>query len=142
MGDHVALTQGAQGQFLAHGLAVLLVIDALGRERRRQLVEGNLVVRGDFLQRAVQLFVGHREANALGVLRLDLLQYQPIEHLLLEHALRGQFDLLFLQPFGDRVHLRIELAFQHQAVVDDGRNAVEQLAVDADIAGLRLGLNG
>ena len=120
-------------------LAILLVVDALSRERRRQLVEGNLVAAGDLLQRAVQLLVGDRQADPLGVLRLNFLQYQPIEHLLLEHALRGQLDLLFLQPLGDRIHLRVQFALQHQAVVDDGGNAVEQFAVHADVAGLRQG---
>ena len=56
-----------------------------------------------------------------------------------QHALRGQFDLLFLQPPGHRLHLRVQLALQHQAVVHDGRNAVEQFAVHADVPRLRMG---
>ena len=139
VGDDVALAQGAQGQFLAHGLAILLVVDALGRERRRQLIEGDFVAARDLLQRAVQLLVRDGQADPLGMLGLNFLQNQSIEHLLFEHALRGQFDLLFLQPLGDRVHLRVQFAFQHQAVIDDGRNAVEHFAVHADIAGLRMG---
>ena len=43
VGDHVALPQGAQGEFLAHALAVLLVVDALRGERRGQLVERDFV---------------------------------------------------------------------------------------------------
>ena len=137
--DHVALAQGGQGQLLAHGLAILLVVDALRRQRGRQLIEGDLIAAGDFLQGAVQLLVRHGQTDPLGVLRLNFLQYQPVEHLLLEHALRGQLHLLFLQPLGDRVHLRIEFAFQHQAVVHDGGDAVEHLAVHADVPGLRVG---
>ena len=73
------------------------------------------------------------------MLRLNFLQDQPIEHLLLEHALRGQFDFLFLQPLGDGIHLGVQFAFQHQPVIDDGGNAVEHFAVHADVAGLRIG---
>ncbi len=73
------------------------------------------------------------------MLRLNFLHDQTIEHLLLEHALRGQFDFLFLQPLGDRVHLGVQLAFQHQAVVHDGGDAVEHFTVHADIPGLCMG---
>ena len=54
----------------------------------------------------------------------------------LQHALGGQFDFLFLQALGHRVHLHVQFAFQDQAVIDDGRDAVEQFAVNADVAGL------
>ena len=136
VGDHVALPQGAQGELLAHALAILLVIDALGGERGRQLVERDLVALGDLLQGAVELLVRDGQADVLGPLRLDLLQDQPLEHLLAQHALRGKLHFLFLQPLGHRIHLLVELALEHQAFVHDGRDAVEQLAVGADIPGL------
>jgi hypothetical protein len=125
MGDDVALPQGAQHHFFAHGFAVLLVVDALCFERRGQLVEGNLVARGDFLQCAVELFVRNRQAHFGGTLRLDFLQHQALQHLLLEHALRGQFDLLLFEALGDRVELRIQIALQHHAIVDDRRDPIE-----------------
>ena len=138
VGDDVALSQGGQRQLLAHGLAVLLVIDPLGREGGRQLIERDLIALGDLLKRAVQLFVRDGQADPLGALRLDLLQDQAVEHLLAQHALGGQLDLLFLKPLRDRIHLRVELALQDQAVVHDGRNAVQQFAVHADVPGLRM----
>src|SRR6202789_3082214 len=116
--DHVALPQGGQGQFLAHALTVLLVVHALRGERRRQLVEGDFIAARDLLQRAVQLLVGYRQADSLGLLRLNFLHDQPIENLLFEHALRGQFDFLLLQTLDDPIDLSVQLAFHTQAVVD------------------------
>ena len=139
MCDHVALAQRAQGELLAHALAVLLVVHALCREGGRQLVERDLVALGDLLECAIQLFIGNGQADVLGALSLDLLKDQTLEHLLLEHALRGEFDLLFLETLGDRLHLLIELALQDDAVVDDGRNTVQQFAVYANVARLSAG---
>ncbi len=68
VGDHVALSQGAQRELLAHALAILLVIDALGGERGRQLVERYLVALGDLLQRAIELLIRNGQADVLGAL--------------------------------------------------------------------------
>ena len=72
-------------------------------------------------------------------LTLDLLEDEALEHLLAQHALRGQLHFLFLEALGDRVHLLVELALEHEAVVHDGRDAVEQLAMSADVPCLRRG---
>ena len=130
---HVALAQCLQRQFLAHRFAVLLVVDPLGRERGRQLVERNLVARRDVLQRAVQLFVRNGKADPLRPLFLDFLKYQPVQHLFLQNAVRRQRDLLILEALGHGIHLRVELALQDDAVVDHGGDAVEQDAARADI---------
>ena len=137
--DHVALPQGAQGQFLAHALAVLLVVDSLRRERRRQLIEGNLVALAISCRAPFNCSSEMVRPTCLARCAWISCRISRSSTCCLQHALRGQLDLLFLQPLGHRVHLRVQLALQHQAVVDDGRNAVEQLAVDADIAGLRTG---
>ena len=75
----------------------------------------------------------------LGPLSLDLLKDQALEHLLFENALGGKLDFLFLEALGDRLHLVVELALQDDAVVDDGRNAVQQFTVYADVARLGVG---
>jgi hypothetical protein len=139
MGDDIALPQGAQGQLLAHRFAIYLVIDTLRRQGRRQLIERDFISRGNLLQRAVQLFVGHGQADVLRALHFNFLQDQTIYHLLLEHTLRVQFDPLLLQALLHRRHLNVEFALQDQPVVDDGRNPVEHFAVSADVAGLRMG---
>jgi hypothetical protein len=113
------------------------MIWAITSRCRSQLVERDLVAGRNVLQRAVQLFVGNRQADVLGALHLNFLQHQTIEHLLLQHALRGQLDFLILQPLGDRIHLGVELAFQDQTIVHNGRDPVEKLAVNAEVAGLR-----
>jgi hypothetical protein len=58
--------------------------------------------------------------------------------LLFEYVLRRQRDFLFLQPLGHGVDLGIEFGLEHQSIVDDRRNAIEHLAVYADIASLCL----
>ncbi len=50
------------------------------------------------VERGVELLVGDLEAGVVGVLQLDLLQDQALEHLLAQHVLRRQLELLRLQP--------------------------------------------
>ena len=134
--DHVALTQHVQGHFLAHRFAVLLVVDALSFQGRGQLVERNLVVRGDLLQRAVQLLVRNRQSDLGRALRLDLRQHEPLQNLLFQNAGARQLDFLFFKALRHRFELRVQLALQHDAVVYDRGDAIQQRAMTADIAGL------
>jgi hypothetical protein len=53
-------------------------------------------------------------------------QHEALEHLLPQDVRRRQLLPLLLNAVGDRAHLLLELATQHDAVVDDGRDAVEQ----------------
>jgi len=43
---------------------------------------------------------------------------------------------LLLEPVRDHAHLLIEVAAQHDAVVDDGRDPVEQHALRAELGAL------
>ena len=134
--DYVALAQGVQRQFPAHGFAILLVLNALRLERGGQLVKWDLVADRDVLQCGVQLLIGDVEADLLGTLHLDFLQDQPLEHLLAQHARTWQSDFLFDQALGDRVELAVHLGLQHQAVVDDRRNAIKNFTMRPQIPGL------
>ena len=82
---------------------------------------------------------GHLDAEALGALHLDLLQDQALEHLLADDVGRRQLRALALQPVGDERALRVELALQHHALVDDGDHAVERDAARGHVARLREG---
>ncbi len=57
--------------------------------------------------------------------------HQPLEHLLAEDVARRQLLAGLLDAVGDHPHLLVEFAAQHDAVVDDGGDAVEQLAARA-----------
>ena len=96
--QHVALAQQLQGELLAHLLAVGGVVDALLRQRLRQLGERDVVALGDVLERLVHGLVGDLDAGVIGALHLDLLQDQALEHLLAQHVLRRQLELLLAQP--------------------------------------------
>ena len=124
--DHVALAQQRERELLAHGVAIAGVVDALRGQRLRQLRQRDVVALGDFLERAVQRLVGNLEAGAVRALHLDFLQHQPLEHLLAQHVLRRQLELLLAQALGDHGDLLVELALEHDAVVDHGGDAVEQ----------------
>jgi hypothetical protein len=65
------------------------------------------------------------------------LQHQALEHLLAQHVLRRQLDVLLLQALRDQHQLLVELALQHHAIVHGGRDTIEQLAARAQIARLR-----
>ena len=88
------------------------------------------------------MLVGYLDAGAVGALHLDLLQHQPLEHLLAQHVLRRELELLLAQPLADHMDLGVELALEHHAVVDDRRYAVEQLAAGCELARLRARLPG
>ena len=133
---HVALAQQRERELLAHGVAIGGVVDALRRERFGQLRQRDLVALGDFRQRVVQRLVGHLDAGALGALHLQLLQDQALEHLLAQHVLRRQLELLLPQALGDRGDLLVELAGEHDAVVHDGGDPVEQHAAGGQLARL------
>src|SRR2546430_9926716 len=53
--------------------------------------------------------------------------FRSLEHLLAQDVLRRQLELLLAQPPTHGLHLCIQLAVEHDAVIDDGRHAVEQL---------------
>ncbi len=134
--DHVALAQDLHREFLADAFAIAGVVDALAGQRGRQVGQRDLVLLGDVAQRVVQRLVGHLDAGAIRTLHLQLLQDQAVEHLLAQHVLGRQLELLRAQALGDDQHLLVELARQHDAFVDGGRDAVEQLAGAAGFAGL------
>jgi len=117
------------------------VSDADADEKARQMSISAALTSFEWQERKVNLLDTPGEpsfvADALGALRLDFLQYQTIQHLLPQDALRGQFHFLILEPLADGVHLHVQLALQHQSVVDDRGNAIEQFAVHADVARLR-----
>ena len=71
-----------------------------------------------------------------GALHLQFLQHQAVEHLLAQHVLRRQVEVLRAQALGDDEHLLVELARQHHALIDGGGDAVEQHARAAGLAGL------
>src|SRR2546430_1299775 len=64
--------------------------------------------------------------------------FRSLEHLLAKDVLRRQLELLLAQPPTHGLHLRVELAVEHDAVIDDGRHAVEQFTLGGQLAGLRL----
>ena len=80
-GDDVALAQQLQLHLAADLVAEIAVVDALLRERLRQVGERDVVALGDVVERAVEHLVGHVDADAVGALELDLLDDQPFEDL-------------------------------------------------------------
>ena len=61
--DDVALTQQLQRHLAADLVAEGAIVDALLRERLRQVGEADAVALGDVVERAVQHFVGHLNAE-------------------------------------------------------------------------------
>ena len=66
--DDVALTQQLQRHLAADLVAEIAIVDALLRERPRQVGEGDLVALGDVVERAVEHLFGHFDADAVGAL--------------------------------------------------------------------------
>ena len=105
----------------------------------RHLLELDVVALGDVAQRLVQHLVRHLHAEPSGALDLDLLEDQPLEHLLADDVGGRQLRALALQAVGDEGALRVELALQHDALVDDRDHAVERDAGRGQVARLREG---
>ena len=136
--QHIPLAQQRERDLLAEVLTVGGVVFALLREGVGQLRERQAVALRHVLQRGVHGLVRYLDAGVIGALDLDLLQYQALEHLLAQDVLRRQFELLLAQPHADDVHLRLELAVEHDAVIHDRCHAVEQLTLGGQLAGLRV----
>ena len=136
--QHIPLAQQRQRDFLAQVIAVGGVVFALLGEGVGQLRERQAVALRHVHERCVHGLVRHLDAGAIGALHLDFLQYQALEHLLAQDVLRRQLELLLAQPPTHGLHLRVELAVEHDAVIDDGRHAVEQFTLGGQLAGLRL----
>ena len=136
---HVALPEQRQHDLAPHLLAIGGVVEALLLERHGHLLERDVVALRDVAQRLVQRFVGHLHAEARRALHLDLLQDQALEHLLADDVGRRHLRALAAQALGDERRLRVELALQHDAVVDDRDHAVERDAACGHVARLREG---
>ena len=90
-------------------------------------------------ERRVHLFIGDLHAGVRGALHLDLLQHQALEHLLAQHVLRRQLELLLAQSLAHRGDLGVQVAVEHDPVVDDRDHPIQQLPLGGQFAGLRMG---
>ena len=72
----------------------------------------------------------------VGALHLDFLEHQPLEHLLAQHVLWRRLELLLVQPLAHRGDLRVQVAVEHDPVVDDRDHPIEQGALRGELAGL------
>ena len=98
-----------------------------------------IVALRDVGERGVEHLVRDLDPEPVGALHLQLLQDQPFEHLLAQHIARRRLLALLLDARADHLHLLLEIALQHDAVVDDGHQAVEQHAAAAQFLGRRRG---
>src|SRR5690606_33658947 len=115
-------------ELLAHVAPVVRVVDALLDEHFGQCLERDVVLRRHLRDRGVQHLVGDLDADALRALDLDLLHHEALEHLLAQHARRGELQPLLQRPLRDERGLAVELALQHHALVDNGGDPVEEFA--------------
>ena len=128
LGDHIPLHQRVEDHLVAHVLAILDVIDALCGHRRRQFGQGQPVPGGDALERPVQHLVGHPDTQPEGPLQLDLLDDQLFQDLLLDRLAGRHLTSRLPYLAGDQLHLRVHLALEDDAFIDDGDDTVEQNA--------------
>jgi hypothetical protein len=136
----VALAEQAEGELFTHVLAVGGVVDALLLQSFGQLRQGMPLRCATSVQGRVQGLVRDLQAGLGGTLGLDFLQDQALQHLLAQHVLGRQLELLRPQALAHDGNLVVELAVQHHAVVDHGGDAIEELAFGGELAGLRAGL--
>ena len=114
------------------------VVQALAAQHGRHLLEWQAIALCDVAQRFIQHLVRHPHAEALGALVLDLLQHEALEHLLPEHIGRRHLGVLVAQAAHDQVDLAVELALQHDALVDDCDHAIERHATRGQLERLRM----
>ena len=75
----------------------------------------------------VEHLVGDLNADAIRTLHLDFFVDQSFQHLLTKDVRRRQFHARLGRTHDDQVLLAIELAFQHNALVDHCSDAVDEL---------------
>src|SRR5690606_16719587 len=135
--NDVALTQQLHRQLSADVIAKVAIVDALLGEDLRQLVEGDVAAFRDVVERLVDHFVRDLNAESLGALDLDFLDDQALENLSAQHVARRQLGLLLAQASDHLLGLLLELASQHHAFIDDGRDPIQQHAAARQLARLR-----
>jgi hypothetical protein len=124
---HVALPDSVDGHLPAHGFAEGGVIDALRRQCLGQLGKGNPIALGDPLQGHVELFVPDADAEPLGPLQLHLLDDQRLEDLLSQGLWRRHARALLAQLARHHLEMLVDLRLQHDAFIDHGYDAVQEL---------------
>ena len=138
----VALAQGGHRHLPAHLLAVGTIVDTLLFERGGQVAELDVVALRDVGERGVEHLVGDLDPEPVGALDLQLLQHQPLEHLLTEHVAGRRLLPLLLYALCNHLCLLVELALQHDAVVDHRGDAIEQAAGAGELLGGHGGRDG
>ena len=131
--DHVARAQDLARNLALELDAIIGVVDAIGRESGGKFLERNVLPFGDVPHRGIDLFVRYLDAGAVGVLGLNFLEHQTLEHLRSDHVLIGQWHILAAQSRDDLAHLLVELALEHDAIVDDRDDAFEHLAMAGEL---------
>ena len=134
--QYVALAQQAERELLAHVLAVGGVVDALLLQASGSCDRGMPLRCATSVRAVFRVSSGTFNPAFVGALGLDLLQHQALQHLLAQHVLGRQLELLLPQALAHDGDLVIELTVQHHAVVHHGGDAVQQLALGGQLAGL------
>ncbi len=92
-----------------------------------QLVDGDAVALRDGLHRAVDLGVGHMDADTLGLVVLEGRVDHLLQHLAPQHGRLGHRDALLLHLAAHLDRLGVDLGERDDFLVDDGGDAVHEL---------------
>ena len=131
------MLQHLQRHLAANAFAIARIVESLLGQRLRQLRQRDTVTLRHFTERLIEILVVDADARALRALHLDLLQHQPLEHLLSQHRLWRHLEALRLETLADERDLFVDFAAQHHALVDHGGDAIEHHASVGQRARLR-----
>ena len=122
----VLARQRRNGQFAAHGLAVVGVIDAVVQQSLAKLGQAQPILPGQPLHGLVELAVGDLDAAALGLLHQQRIVDQLLQHLAAQHVDGRNAAIVAAYLDAHQADAVVELALGDRTLVDDGDDAVEQ----------------
>ena len=132
-GNHIALPERVQRDLRPQFLAVLGIRDPLLGQHVRKIAQLDLVLPGHEAERPVDLLVGNLDAEAFGALQLYFPQHKPLQHLGFQHRGRRRSQALGANARAYAGQFLIQFAPEDNAVIDHRGDAVEKLALIAEL---------
>ncbi len=118
------VTHAAENNLLTNVLAKVVPVHAVVFYRCFHVADRDIIALGDAADGGVEIAIGYREAGFLGILQLDTVHDEALQHLLDQHVLGRRRDILAAQLLhGGRKPL-LEVIFGDCFTVDDSNNAV------------------
>ena len=117
--------QGGNGQFEAHGLAILVIVQSIANQRFTKIGQAQVVLPRHALHGLVELSIGNRDAASFCFLHQNGIGYQNLQHLPLQYVFAWHAPIRATEFNFDQFDAIGQVALGNDAFIDDDDNAVK-----------------